>query len=349
MRARRQLHAHRSACGEAVARPLDAQGRRPGATGRAGWLSTAAARVNEPCSRTAAKSCNRRASMPRPYTYRQIWHLTHGGRSRNLSRCPRLTSKPPPCLTGSPHQTAGTRLSTSPPATGSTNPVASSCGRLPWPADDPALLAPRPAADVADLLIPGDPASPGSRFHLPRPSSRSLVAVAAPGRVRRWSGRRHRRGVPGARHRRALHGGLGRVPVGPEAPFPAALDDVETALMWIVAHAPRLGSRPTGSRSAARARARRSPRVSRCVCAMRAASHHCYRCSPTPPLTQRSPPRLTSRTTAPCSPPPASRGLGPLPGRQARRPAAPCRSALRRKPCRRGPRAPARRRPRPGP
>ena len=113
--------------------------------------------------------------------------------------------------------------------------------RAPWPADDPVLLAPTQLPDVVDLLIPGDPPVPVRVYTSPGPRPAPWLLWLHPGGF--VAGRVA--DIDGVCRALATDARCTVVSVeyrlAPEAPFPAALDDVDTALTWFAAHAPAFG------------------------------------------------------------------------------------------------------------
>ena len=194
-----------------------------------GWVrpTAGAARVNEPCSTTAARSCSRRASIRRAYTTLANWHLMYSSESCVITDVTSLDRQSAMLLASLGSAT------TAPPDLAQL--------RAPWPADDPALLRPRPLPDVADLLVPGDPPVP-IRVYTVDPDVRSpaLVWLHPGGFVAGGIA-----DIDGVCRTLAADSRCTVVSVGyrlaPEHPFPAALDDVCTVVSWLVAHSATLG------------------------------------------------------------------------------------------------------------
>jgi acetyl esterase len=113
--------------------------------------------------------------------------------------------------------------------------------RAPWPAEDPALLAPQPLPDVAELVVPGDPPVPVRVFTSPGARPAPWLLWLHPGGF--VAGRVA--DIDGVCRALAADARCTVVSVeyrlAPEAPFPAALDDVDTALAWLYAHAAAFG------------------------------------------------------------------------------------------------------------
>lgn len=116
--------------------------------------------------------------------------------------------------------------------------------RRPWPADDPALLPPRPLAAVTDLLVPADPPIP-VRIYVPDPPGRrpALIWLHPGGFV---AGQLD--DIDGLCCALADESGCVVVSIAyrlaPEHPFPAALDDVTAAVRWLGEHGATLGVDP---------------------------------------------------------------------------------------------------------
>lgn len=113
--------------------------------------------------------------------------------------------------------------------------------RSSWPKDDPALLPPRELLDVADLLVPGAPPVPIRIFTPETLAPRPVLVWLHPGGFVAGSVD----DIDGVCRTLAADGRCTVVSVeyrlAPECPFPAALDDVDAALAWVVRHEDLLG------------------------------------------------------------------------------------------------------------